>query len=177
MPATQYPTADQAAALAKTAAALATPSHYGKRVLVIVDDERHEFQTPAAAARFLSGCVANWSAIRPFRNMNGQGCIDLDRDATAEDAERAANLAEAVAAAAPPKAEKIGDFRGVKTYRFGRWLVTVTRTTHSTRAGCGLRNKQTLTGWHAIDRTTHNPADNVSGYGGIRDAVATLSAR
>jgi len=173
---TAYPTADQATALAKTAAALATPSHYGKRLLVIVDDQRHEFETPAATARFLAGCFADWSAIRPFRNMNGQGTIDLDRDATAEDAERAANLAEAVAAAAPPKAEKIGDFRGVKTYRFGRWLVTVTRTTHSTRAGCGLRNKQTLTGWHAIDRTTHDPADNVSGYGGIRDAVAKLSA-
>jgi hypothetical protein len=83
MPATHYPTADQAAAIAKTAAALATPSHYGKRVLVIVDDGRHEFQTPAAAARFLAGCVANWSAVHPYRNMNGQGTIDLDRDATA----------------------------------------------------------------------------------------------
>jgi hypothetical protein len=145
MPATHYPTADQAAAIAKTAAALATPSHYGKRVLVIVDDGRHEFQTPAAAARFLSGCVANWSAIRPFRNMNGQGTIDLDRDATAEDAERAANLAEAVAAAAPPKAEKVGDFRGVKTYRFGRWLVTVTRTTHSTHGANAHARPQACT--------------------------------
>lgn len=175
MSATHYPTAEAALALAKTAAALATPSHYGKRIHVIVDAERHEFQTPAAAARFLAGCVANWSAVRPYRNLNGQGTIDLDRDATAEDAERAANLAEAVAAAAPLKAEKIDDYRGTKTYRYGRYLVTVTRTTHSTRAGCGLRNRQTLTGWHAIDRTTHNHADSRSGYGGIRDAAAALT--
>jgi len=75
-------------------------------------------------------------------------------------------------AAAPPKAEKIGDFRGVKTYRFGRWTVTVTRTTHSIRASCGLRNKQTLTTWRAVAHARRT----VSGYGGIRDAVAALSA-
>jgi hypothetical protein len=85
---TQYPTADQAAALAKTAAALATAEHFGKRILIIVDEGRHEFQTPAAAARFLAGCFADWSAVRPFRNMNGQGTIDLDRDAVAKLAAR-----------------------------------------------------------------------------------------
>lgn len=97
---TAYPTADQAAALAKTAAALANPRHYGKRIRAIVDDQQHEFQTPAAAARFLSGCVADWQTVRPFRNGNGQGCINLDRDAAAEDAQRAENIAEAVAALA-----------------------------------------------------------------------------
>lgn len=165
MSATHYPTAETALALAKTAAALAAPSHYGKRILIIADGQHSEIQTPAAAARLLSSCVANWTTVRPYRNMNGQGTIDLDRAPEPETAPEPA----------PLKAEKIDDYRGTKTYRFGRYLVTVTRTTHSTRAGCGLRNRQTLTRWHAIDRTTHNHADSRSGYGGIRDAAAALT--
>lgn len=51
---------------------------YGKRFLVIVDGEKHERQTVPALVKFLTGCVADWDAIKPFRNMNGQGTINLD---------------------------------------------------------------------------------------------------
>lgn len=71
---------------------------------------------------------------------------------------------------------KISDVAGVKTYRFGQWLVRVSRTTFSEKAGCGLRYKYSITSWYAID--TNNPtADfNRSGDGGIRDAITKLAS-
>ncbi len=67
---------------------------------------------------------------------------------------------------------KVSEFRGVKSYRFGTWFITVTRTTESTRQGCGLRHNETFTTW----RAKHDDGrEALAGYGGIRDAVRKLA--
>jgi hypothetical protein len=77
-----YPTNDQLRRIAMEARDKAAMTEsgktYGKRFLVIVDGEKHERQTVPALVKLLTGCVANWGAISPFRNMNGQATIDLD---------------------------------------------------------------------------------------------------
>lgn len=77
-----FPTNDQLRRIAMEARDKAAMTElgktYGKRFLVIVDGEKHERQTVPALVKFLTGCVADWDAIKPFRNMNGQGTINLD---------------------------------------------------------------------------------------------------
>lgn len=75
---TTYPTNEQLRRIAMEARDSAEATHFGKRFLVIVDDKHHERQTVPALVKFLSGCMADWDTIKPFRNWNGQGTINLD---------------------------------------------------------------------------------------------------
>jgi hypothetical protein len=75
---TAYPTNDQLRRIAMEARDAAGPAAHGKRFMVIVDDQQHERQTVPALVKFLSGCVADWDSIKPFRNWNDQACINLD---------------------------------------------------------------------------------------------------
>jgi hypothetical protein len=73
-----YPTNDQLRRIAMESRDEAAATYYGKRFRVIVDGNAVERQTVQAMVKFLSGCIADWDAIKPFRNMNGQAIIDLD---------------------------------------------------------------------------------------------------
>jgi hypothetical protein len=75
---TSYPTNGQLRRIAIEARDTASATHHGKRFRVIVDGDAVERQTVPSLVKFLSGCIADWDAVKPFRNMNGQGAINLD---------------------------------------------------------------------------------------------------
>jgi hypothetical protein len=75
---TSYPTNDQLRRIVMEARDAVGPAPHGKRFMVIVDDRQHERQTIPALASLLSGCMADWDSIKPFRNCNYQACINLD---------------------------------------------------------------------------------------------------
>ena len=75
---------------------------------------------------------------------------------------------------APLKQIKISSARGRTLYNVGKWSVSVTRKTITTKRGCGLRNNTSVCDWYAIDRQDPVAGKSFSGYGGIRDAVAKL---
>jgi hypothetical protein len=75
---TSYPTNDQLRRIVMEARDAVGPAPHGKRFMVIVDDQQHERQTIPALVSLLSGCMVDWDSIKPFRNCNGQACINLD---------------------------------------------------------------------------------------------------
>ena len=68
------------------------------------------------------------------------------------------------------KPVKVSDFMGNKTYRYGAWMVYVSRTSYSQKAGCGFRNRWSILGYSA----NRDDGQTRSGSGGIRDAVKDL---
>jgi hypothetical protein len=73
-----YPNNDQLRRIVMEARDAVGPAQHGKRFMVIVDDQQHERQTIPALVSLLSGCMADWDSIKPFRNWNDQACINLD---------------------------------------------------------------------------------------------------
>lgn len=73
------------------------------------------------------------------------------------------------------KATKISSYKGVSTYVTDSHSIRVERKTISERAGCGLRNYTSVASWYAVNRANPETERAISGYGGIRDAVAALS--
>jgi hypothetical protein len=68
----------------------------------------------------------------------------------------------------PVKTESRG---GRTVYTLGEWTVSVQRSTRSTRQACGLRSHENFVDW-----TARRDGEEREGYGGIRDAVRSLTA-
>ncbi len=72
------------------------------------------------------------------------------------------------------KPVKIGSSKSTSTYRLGKWLIAVERKTSRSYA-CGLCKTQSWSQWGASNMENLSVSENLSGMGGIKDAVAKLT--